>query len=254
VLFRSDITARKAAESQLVAHALELSRSNRELEHFAYVASHDLQEPLRTVSGFAQLLARRYQGRLDGDADEYLGYITDGVKRMKSLIEDLLAYSRVQRAETPPAPVALDRVLDTTLANLAGAISAAGATIHRTPLPTLPVDAAQLAQLFQNLIGNAIKFRSSTPPEIDVEAQCSGLEWRFSIRDNGIGIAAGSIERVFDLFQRGHTREQYEGNGIGLTICKKIVELHGGHIWVAPREDGASGCQFCFTLPLPASP
>ena len=244
-----DITVRKRAEQELQSRAEELTRSNRELEQFAYVASHDLQEPLRTVSGFAELLSRRYQGQMGEEADEYIGFITGGAKRMKSLIEDLLAYSRVQRLETRPPPTALDAALDSALANLRGAIDAARARIERKPLPVLPVDLRQFTQLFQNLIGNAIKFRDKAAPEIRIGAERFDEEWRITVRDNGIGIDAASAERVFMLFQRLHTRDEYEGNGIGLTICKKIVELHGGRIWAEPASEGGTGTVFCFTLP-----
>ncbi|MES2885178.1 MAG: ATP-binding protein [Pseudomonadota bacterium] len=247
-----DITERKHAEAELKARAEELSRSNQELEQFAYVASHDLQEPLRTVTGFAQLLGRRYQGRLDAEADEFIGFITSGVVRMKSLIEDLLAYSRVQREHHAAGVVALDAVLATALANLGAAIQATGATVTHTSLPELAVDPRQFAQLFQNLIGNAIKFRGEAAPLVHLSAEAREADWLFSISDNGIGIDAQSAGRVFMLFQRLHSRDQYEGNGIGLTICKKIVELHGGRIWVEPTPAGASGTVFRFTLPKAA--
>lgn len=244
-----DITERKLSEVALKAKAEELTRSNQELEQFAYVASHDLQEPLRTVSGFAQLLGRRYRGKLDADADEFIDYITGGVARMKSLIEDLLAFSRVQRTHATAAPVALDAVLAAALANLRGAMQAAGAGVTQMPLPVLAVDARQFTQLFQNLIGNAIKFRGEAAPLIHISAEPRAEDWLFSVADNGIGIDADAAERVFVLFQRLHTRDQYEGNGIGLTICKKIVELHGGRIWVEPTPAGGSGAVFRFTLP-----
>jgi len=244
-----DITERKRAEVELQSRAEELGRSNQELEQFAYVASHDLQEPLRTVTGFTQLLSRRYRGQLDTEADEFIGYITDGVARMKSLIEDLLAYSRVQRTDTILVAVALDGVLDAALANLHAAIDSAGATITREPLPALPVDARQFTQLFQNLVGNAIKFRREHPPRIHIRAEQVSAQWQFSLRDNGIGIRAEAAGRVFELFQRLHSRDEYEGNGIGLTICKKIVELHGGRIWVVPAVAGGEGTEFRFTLP-----
>ena len=243
-----DITARKRAEAEREAHAQELARSNRELEQFAYVTSHDLQEPLRTVTGFVQLLSRRYPEHLDGDAKEFIGYITDGVARMKSLIEDLLAYARVQRVEALPEPVAMDTLAAAAIANLRGAMDAAGATVVAEPLPVLAVDGSQFTQLFQNLIGNAIKFRGEAAPRIHIQAIPRDKDWLFSVADNGIGIDAAAAERVFLLFQRLHTREHYEGNGIGLTLCKKIVELHGGRIWVEPGAQG--GSVFRFTLPM----
>lgn len=249
-----DITARKRAEAEREAHAQELARSNRELEQFAYVTSHDLQEPLRTVTGFVQLLSRRYPEHLDGDAKEFIGYITDGVARMKSLIEDLLAYSRVQRADVVAEPMAMDGLLSAAIANLRGAIDAAQATVVAEPLPVLTVDGSQFTQLFQNLIGNAIKFRGTAAPRIHIQALPRERDWLFSVADNGIGIDAAAAERVFVLFQRLHTREHYEGNGIGLTLCKKIVELHGGRIWVEPASDdgSATGSVFRFTLPMSA--
>ncbi len=245
-----DISERKRAELALKERAEELVRSNRELEQFAYVASHDLQEPLRTVTGFAQLLSRRYKDKLDGDALEFIGYINDGVKRMKSLIEDLLAFSRVQRADAVLEPVALDSVLQTALANLGAAIEAAGASVTHGKLPVAAVDARQFTQLLQNLIGNALKFRRDEAPQVHIHAEQGEKFWQFSVIDNGIGIDAEAAERVFVLFQRLHTRDHYEGNGIGLTICKKIVELHGGRIWVEPTPPGTVGSIFRFTLPI----
>ena len=247
-----DISERKRAEVELKSRAEELARSNQELEQFAYVASHDLQEPLRTVTGFAQLLGRRYQGKIDAEADEFIGFITSGVARMKSLIEDLLAYSRVHREHQPTGVVALDAALAVALANLGAAIHAAGATVTHTALPNLAVDPHQFAQLFQNLIGNAIKFRGAAAPTVHLAAEQREEDWLFSVADNGIGIDAQSAERVFLLFQRVHSRDQYEGNGIGLTICKKIVELHGGRIWVEPTPAGTEGTVFRFTLPRAA--
>ncbi len=241
-----DITARKRDEADLKARADELVRSNQELEQFAYVASHDLQEPLRTVAGFAQLLQRRYEGKLGPDADEYIGYVTAGVQRMKSLIEDLLAYSRVSRSSEPAQPVDLNRVVETALANLQGAISAASALVRVGELPTVPGNERQLVQLFQNLIGNAVKFRAEDTPKIEIGARPSGGEWIISVRDNGIGIDARHADQVFVLFQRLNARDKYPGNGIGLTICKKIVDLHRGRISVEP---GAPGTVFRIVLP-----
>ncbi|MCX7061180.1 MAG: PAS domain S-box protein [Nevskia sp.] len=241
-----DITARKRDEAELKARADELVRSNQELEQFAYVASHDLQEPLRTVSGFAQLLQRRYEGKLGADADEYIGYVTAGVQRMKSLIEDLLAYSRVSRGSEPAQPVALNQVVDTALANLQGAITAASAVIRVGELPTVPGNDRQLVQLFQNLIGNAVKFRTEETPRIEIGARPSGNGWIISVRDNGIGIDAKHADQVFVLFQRLNARDKYPGNGIGLTICKKIVDLHRGRISVEP---GVPGTVFKIELP-----
>jgi PAS domain S-box-containing protein len=249
VVAAEDVTARKRDEAELKARAEELARSNKELEQFAYVASHDLQEPLRTVSGFAQLLQRRYEGKLGADADEYIGYVTAGVQRMKSLIEDLLAYSRVTRSTEPLQPVPLERVVATALANLQGAIEAAGATVSVGPLPTLPANERQLVQLFQNLVGNAVKFRAEAPPRVDIDAVLDGKEWRLTVRDNGIGIDPKHADQVFVLFQRLNGRDKYPGNGIGLTICKKIVDLHHGRISVEPGEPGHPGTVFRIVLP-----
>ena len=247
-----DITDRKRAEVELEARAEELVRSNRELEQFAYVASHDLQEPLRTVAGFAQLLAKRYEGKLGPDADEYIKYVTSGAQRMKSLIEDLLAYSRVTRAPVEPDVIELDEILANALANLRGATEAAGATVEVGKLPALRANPRQMTQLFQNLIGNAVKFRrDEVAPVIQVAALREGEEWHLTITDNGIGIAEKHIEQVFGLFQRLHGREKYAGNGIGLTICKKIVDLHRGRIWIGHAEPGPGTV---FHIVLPAGP
>ncbi|MDP3859397.1 MAG: ATP-binding protein [Stagnimonas sp.] len=241
-----DITERRRADAELLARAEELARSNRELEQFAYVASHDLQEPLRTVSGFAELLARRYQQQLGPEADEYIGFITTGVRRMKSLIEDLLSYSRVSREPRAASEVDLNALLAAAKANLHAAISDSGASVHSERLPSLRADPAQLTQLFQNLLGNALKFRTAEPPRVDVSARQLDAAWQLSVRDHGIGIDPAGAERIFGLFQRLHTRDEYPGNGIGLTICKKIVDLHGGRIWAEPA---APGTVFHFTLP-----
>ncbi|AXQ28647.1 PAS domain S-box protein [Solimonas sp. K1W22B-7] len=241
-----DITERKRATAALAERAEELARSNTELEHFAYVASHDLQEPLRTVASFTQLLARRFSGE-DPDANEFVGYITDEVQRMRQLIEGLLTYSRVTREKQQPEPTPLDKLLDAALANLRTAITETGTVIHRQALPTLPVQGPLITQLFQNLVGNAIKFRGEAPPRIDIDVQPDADSWQFSVRDNGIGIDPLYAERVFVLFQRLHTREVYPGSGIGLAICRKIVERHGGRIWVEP---GYPGAIFRFTLPI----
>lgn len=243
-----DITQRRHAEAELLARAEELARSNRELEQFAYVASHDLQEPLRTVSGFAELLARRYQGKLGEEADEYIGFVTAGVQRMKSLIEDLLTYARVSREHRDAPSVDLNRLLAAAQANLHAAISGSGAQLASEPLPTVQADPAQITQLFQNLIGNALKFHGRQPPRIEIGARRLDDAWELLVRDHGIGISREGAERIFGLFQRLHTRDEYPGNGIGLTICKKIVDLHGGRIWAEPAEPGTV---FRFTLPDP---
>jgi light-regulated signal transduction histidine kinase (bacteriophytochrome) len=249
-----DVSERRRVEHQLrqTAAALEhqtveLMRSNAELQQFAYVASHDLQEPLRMVASYTQLLARRYEGKLDQDADEFIAFAVDGAKRMQALINDLLAYSRVGTQGRDFTQTDLNEIVDRVIADLTAAIDDTGATAHREHLPTVPGDPVQLGQLFQNLISNAIKFRGSETPRVDVTAERQGREWRVSVRDNGIGIAPEFADRIFIIFQRLHTRDEYPGTGIGLAICKKIVERHGGQIWLE-SEPGA-GATFTFTLP-----
>jgi PAS domain S-box-containing protein len=249
-----DITARKEAEAELRrAHdelerkADELQRSNAELEQFAYVASHDLQEPLRMVSSYTQLLGKRYGDKLQGDAQEFMHYVVDGAARMKQLIEDLLAYSRVGTKGKDFKPTALDASLKRAITNLRAAIEETGASVTWDPLPTESVDEVQLAQLFQNLIGNALKFRGAGVPRIHVSASEKPDHWQLTIADNGIGIEPQYFERIFMLFQRLHTMGEYPGTGIGLAICKKVVERHGGTIWVASTL--GEGSQFHFTLP-----
>ncbi|HWV45084.1 MAG TPA: PAS domain S-box protein, partial [Nitrospira sp.] len=232
-----DITERKHAERQLEQQAAELSRSNHELEQFAYVASHDLQEPLRMVSSYCGLLARRYKGKIDQDADEFIQFAVEGATRMKDLIDDLLTYSRVGRKGAAPVAIEATKSVRAAVANLQIAITEAGAVIHCDSLPTVFADPTQLIQVFQNLIGNALKFSSERPPVIRISA-CHLLDakgspqWRFSVQDNGIGFDSQYSERVFAIFQRLHTRSEYPGNGMGLAIVKKIVERHGGRIWV----------------------
>jgi PAS domain S-box-containing protein len=243
-----DITERKRAEEKLRLTLADLERSNKELEQFAYVASHDLQEPLRTVSSCTQLLARRYQGKLGTDADEFIGYAVDGANRMQVLINDLLAYSRVGTRSDGCKPIDYTVVLDQALTNLKAAIEQSGAVVTHGPLPTVMADKLQLAQLFQNLIGNAIKFQGGEPPRIHVSAEQKGNEWIFSVRDNGVGINLQYAERIFVIFQRLHTREEYPGTGIGLAICKKIVERRGGRIWVESQL--GIGSTFYFTIPI----
>jgi chemotaxis family two-component system sensor kinase Cph1 len=226
----------------------ELARSNRELEQFAHVASHDLQEPLRAVSGFCQLLKKRYEGKLDPEANEFIAHAVDGADRMRTLINDLLAYSGIRTHGNDLALVDSSEAFDRAVANLRAAIQENDAKITQSNLPVLRADQPQLVQLLQNLIGNAIKFRGEQPPRVHVEATQRGSEWLFSVRDNGIGIEPQYSERVFSIFQRLHTRTKYPGTGIGLAICKKIVERHGGHIWIDPTV--ASGSLFLFTIPI----
>jgi PAS domain S-box-containing protein len=225
----------------------ELRRSNAELEQFAYVASHDLQEPLRTVASYCQLLERRCKTQLDGQALEYLGFAVEGAKRMQRLITDLLAFSRVGTKEQPFAPTELNTIFAHAMANLDGAIANSVAKVTCDPLPTVDADGVQLTQLFQNLIGNAIKFRGEAPPVVHLSAEGEGEARVFSVSDNGIGIAPHHRERIFQIFQRLHERGKYEGTGIGLAVCKKIVERHGGRIWIEDAPGG--GCAFRFTLP-----
>jgi PAS domain S-box-containing protein len=242
-----DITERKQGEAALRAAHEELKRSNAELEQFAYVASHDLQEPLRMVASYTQLLGRRYEAKLDKDAREFMSYIVDGATRMKQLIEDLLAYSRVGTKGQEFKPVALEVPLRRALFNLRAGIEEAGAAVTYDPLPTVHGDEVQLGQLLQNLVGNALKFRSNSVPRIHLGVTSSPQEWTIEVRDNGIGIEPQYYERIFMVFQRLHNKGEYPGTGIGLAICKKVVERHGGRIWVESRHGG--GSSFFFTLP-----
>jgi PAS domain S-box-containing protein len=241
-----DITERKRAEKALKEKSEELVRSNKDLEQFAYVASHDLQEPLRMVTSYVQLLARRYKGKLDSDADEFIGFAVDGAIRMWKLINDLLTYSRVGMRGKELEPTDCETILHQSLNNLKVAIEEKEAVVTHDPLPTVMADSPQLGQLFQNLIGNAIKFRGNEAPRIHVSASQNGNGWTFSVRDNGIGIAPEYAERIFIIFQRLHRREEYPGTGIGLAVCKKIVERHGGRIWV--ESEVGKGATFYFTL------
>ena len=243
---RAQLLAATAAERK---RAAELARSNAELAQFAYVASHDLQEPLRMVASFTQLLARRYQGKLDADADEFIAFAGKGVARMQQLITDLLQCSRIETQGKPLAPTNCETVLDRALLNLKVTIEESGAVIVRGPLPTVMADESQLVRLFQNLIGNAIKFRrSSTPPRIEISSTGEDASWRFQVKDNGIGFEQRYAEKVFAVFQRLHTSDEYPGTGIGLAICKKIVERHGGSIWAASTP--GQGATFSFDLPI----
>jgi chemotaxis family two-component system sensor kinase Cph1 len=254
----------EVANKALEERAAELARSNLELERFAYVASHDLQEPLRMVVSYVQLLERRYKSILDADAHEFMGFAVDGAKRMQTLINDLLTYSRVGRHESRVTPVAADAALEAALSNLKTGLEENEAHVTRdAPLPVVRADSARLTQVFQNLIGNALKFRGEAPPHIHVGATridedddpargSPGTKlWRFTVRDNGIGIAPQHQERIFVIFQRLHTRGEYPGTGIGLAICKKVIELFGGHIGV--ESEAGKGATFWFTLPAAES-
>lgn len=242
-----EVAERKRAEEDLRRTGQELARSNAELAQFASVASHDLQEPLRTVSSFVQLLARRYQGKFDKDADEYIAFTVDAISRLHGLINDLLEYSRVGTQGKSPQPVACDVILGRVLDNLKTTIEETGAQITHDALPEVRADATQLMQLFQNLIGNSIKFSGPRQPVIHIGVERRPDEWLLWVSDNGIGIDPKFAERIFVIFQRLHGRGDYPGSGVGLAICKKIVERHGGRIWV--ESDPGKGSTFYFTLP-----
>jgi signal transduction histidine kinase len=243
-----DITVQKGIERELAQKAEDLFRSNRELQQFAYVASHDLKEPLRMVTTYVQLLDRRYGERLDGEAKEYIGYAVEGSKRMYMLVEDLLTYSRVETSTLPFGPVSMDDVMATTLRDLGAALESSRAVVNVEPLPEVHADRQQMVQLMENLVGNAIKFRREEAPVVHVSATAAGDEIVFSVRDNGIGIAKEYGEKVFQMFQRLHPRETFPGTGIGLAICKKVVERHGGRIWF--ESEPGVGTTFYFTLPV----
>jgi len=234
------------ARQKLEESVAELGRSNADLQQFAYVASHDLQEPLRMVSSYTQLIARRYKGKLDADADEFIAFAVDGANRMQRLILDLLAYSRVNTAGRQFEPTAMETVLTAALNNLTNAVKESQAIITHDPLPAVMGDDKQLAQLFQNLLSNAVKFGGAQPPRIHISAKQADGEWLCSVRDHGIGIDPQYADRIFVIFQRLHTREEYPGTGIGLAICKKIIERHGGHMWV--ESELGKGATFYFTL------
>jgi PAS domain S-box-containing protein len=258
IAVRIDITALKHHEQELnrqaqeiAEHAREVERSNAELEQFAYVASHDLQEPLRMVASYCQLLQRRYKDKLDEAANEFIGFAVEGASRMQRLINDLLAYSRIGRKGGDPAPLEFSEAVKTALANLEGAIADSGAEIDVGPMPRVVGVPMQLAQLMQNLIGNAIKFRrAEVPPVISVSAIEEDGAWHIAVADNGIGIEPQYLERVFLIFQRLHERNKYPGTGIGLAIAKKVIECHGGRIWIESTPN--RGSRFHFTLPSAA--
>jgi signal transduction histidine kinase len=242
-----DLAIQREVNAALDTRTEDLARSNAELEQFAYVASHDLQEPLRKIASFCQLLARRYHGQLDERADQYIDFAVDGAKRMQVLINDLLAFSRVGRQASAHVPLDSADLVADAQANLADLIAESGAEIDVGPLPTVRGERALLTAVFQNLIGNAVKFRGSAPPKVRIAVSPAGDEWEFSVTDNGIGIAPEYADRVFVIFQRLHAKEAYPGTGIGLAMCRKIVEYHGGRIWLDTSFD--AGTLVRFTLP-----
>jgi PAS domain S-box-containing protein len=242
-----DVSERHRAAERLAEKIAELRNSNEALEQFAHIASHDLQEPLRMVASYTQLLAKRYKGRLDADADEFIAFAVDGTVRMKRLIEDLLVYSRAGIGARPVREFASQLALDEALYNLRAAVEERGAEITQDQLPMVVSSDLQLVQIFQNLIGNAIKYSADTTPHVHISAVMMGEEWIFSIQDNGIGIAPEHFEKIFQIFQRLHGREEYNGTGIGLAICQRILHQLGGRIWV--ESDGRHGSLFQFSLP-----
>ena len=234
-------------EDKLTAQAIELTRSNQELAQFAYVASHDLQEPLRMVGSYLELLSGRYEGKLDDEAQEFIGFAVDGATRMKRLINDLLDYSRAGSSPLKMETVDVGEVLHTVLTTLAPHIEESRAEIRVGPMPVVTGDAVQLGRVFQNLIENALKYRSTAEPRIRIAAEAAGIGWRFAVDDNGIGIDPRFREQIFEIFKRLHGRDRYSGTGIGLAVTKLVVERHGGRIWVENGEGG--GSIFRFTLP-----
>ena len=247
LLLQQEISHRQRAESALLKSNQELARSNAELEQFAYVASHDLQAPLATIASYAQLLEKRYKDQLDSQAIKFISNIVLGCTRMQTLIDDLLEYSRLGRSRQPFQLTNCNHVVQQAIANLQGAIGDTQAVIVYSELPAVMGDVSQLVQLFQNLLGNAIKYRQDAPPEVHIIACQQEENWLFSVSDNGIGIAPQHQERIFQIFQRLHTQREYSGTGIGLAICQKIVERHGGSIWV--ESEPGRGSTFYFTLP-----
>jgi len=244
----SELAAVEQARAQLEEQAVELTRSNSELEQFAYVASHDLQEPLRKIASFCQALKQRYGDQLDERGEQYIDFAVDGAKRMQVLINDLLAFSRVGRGGRDRTPVPLGKVVEEAERALAGQLEQAGGRVSAGELPTVRGDRAQLVSLFQNLISNALKFRGPEPPHVRIAARKMGATWELSCTDNGIGVEQEYAERIFLIFQRLHSRDAYEGSGIGLALCRKIVEYHGGHIWL--DSEFSNGARFRFTLPV----
>lgn len=247
---KAEQEAMVAERTRELCHAVDdLARSNTELENFAYAVSHDLQEPLRMIGSYAQLIDRRYGGQLDDDGREFLGFMTGGAQRMKQMIDDLLAYSRAGRTEINPQPVALERVLEAALANLTAALQESQAQVLRDgTLPVVAGEASMLARVLQNLVGNALKYRHpDRPAQVSVSARPHAQGWEIRVGDNGIGVPAAARERIFQVFQRLNVNSAISGTGVGLAIAKKIIERHGGHIWV--EDNQPHGTVFCFTLP-----
>jgi PAS domain S-box-containing protein len=249
-IYLRDFAEREKLVEALAQRAAQLARSNRELEQFTYIASHDLQEPLRMVGSYTQLLEQRYGAQLDDDAREFMRYAQEGATRMRELIDALLSYSRLDTRSEAPRRVSMDQVLTLALSNLRESIAQSKAEVVRGPLPEVEADPVQMGQVLQNLIGNALKFRGTATPHIWISAERRGAEWRFSVKDDGIGILPEYQERIFVLFQRLHSREEYPGTGIGLAICKKVVERHGGKLWVESTGRPGEGTTFLFTLPV----
>ena len=243
-----DVSERKQMEERVKQMTEEMKRSNTELEQFAYVISHDLQEPLRMVSSYTQLLAKRYKKKLDADADEFIAYAVDGAKRMQTLLHDLLDYSRVGTRGQPFSMVNCEHIVEQAMANLKIAIEECGASVSYDVLPTIIGDEGQLVRLFQNLIGNAIKFRGKEAPQVHISALRRNNIVTFSVKDNGIGIDPQHSQSIFEIFRRLHTSEEYPGTGMGLAICKKIVERHGGHISV--QSQPGQGSTFYFSVDM----
>jgi two-component system, sensor histidine kinase and response regulator len=238
----------RKANEELARQATELRRSNEDLRQFAYAASHDLQEPLRMVTNYVQLLAKRYQGGLDPEADEFIRYAVEGATRMQQLITDLLDYSRVQTREQPFTPINCEEILEQVLRALQVPIEETQAVVTHDALPAVLADATQFGQLFQNLLSNALKFHGGQPPRVHLSAKPDGKQWVFTVQDHGIGIPPQFVERIFVIFQRLHTHQEFPGTGIGLAVCKRIVERHGGKIWV--ESELGAGSTFYFTLPM----
>jgi light-regulated signal transduction histidine kinase (bacteriophytochrome) len=246
LLSLTEITARKKLEGELRASVESLATSNADLEQFAYIASHDLQEPLRMISSYMTLLKQRYQGKLDSDADDFISYAVDGATRLQQMINDLLIFSRVQTRGKELVPAQAETAYMNAVENLAYSISEEKAEVTHDPLPSVLADATQLTMLFQNLLSNAIKFHGQEAPRIHVSVEPGDEHYKFCVQDNGIGIDPQFFDKIFLIFRRLHTREEYPGTGIGLAVCKRIVSRHGGQIWVE-SQDG-QGTRFYFTL------